>query len=181
MKFKTPEELINGTKLKIRPDTPWFVQLLTVLHRSDPGVILFIETEIVGRMMRYEHVVRTAESLTKEIYPDDPNKFGRINNIIVNLIADGVLRKQGEEVFLTSDIKTYCQYVLTAPPPLLETNIMVKGEEVQLRDLYFFYKNLHWLFESQPHLEFIYIGRAKLTKAEADELYLNLSKQGAFV
>lgn len=54
--------------------------------------------------------------------------------------------------------------------PLLEMKIKVKGNEVLLKDLHFFYTNINWLLETQPDLEHIWIGSSKLSREEATTL-----------
>ncbi|BAS04923.1 hypothetical protein [Ralstonia phage RSF1] len=63
---------------------------------------------------------------------------------------------------------------------LFSTDIQVKGNKVALQDLYQFYKNVLWLFETQKDLEHIYVGVSKLTKKEAMDLYTILKQQKAF-
>lgn len=63
---------------------------------------------------------------------------------------------------------------------LLSTDIQVKGNNVALQDLYHFYKNVLWLFETQKNLEHIHVGVSKLTKKEAMDLYAILKQQKAF-
>ncbi|BCM95170.1 hypothetical protein [Burkholderia phage FLC6] len=63
---------------------------------------------------------------------------------------------------------------------LLDVNIKVKDNNVKIGDLYQFYKNVLWLFETQQNLEHIHVGRSKLTKQEAIDLYAVLKKQKAF-
>lgn len=64
--------------------------------------------------------------------------------------------------------------VKRTPTPLVEINIKVKGNEVLLKDLYFFYKNINWLMKTQPDLEYIWVGPSKLTRDEAAGLKAHL-------
>jgi len=124
---------------------------------------------------------------------------GSVDGVLNELAESGILQKSSEvsggfdftEHFLRyigEDLKvrSYKQASGTliydeVKSSLLEVNIKVKGQEAELKDLYFFYKNMQWFFETQPEIEHIYVGRAKLNKKEAEELHLVLSQQSAFL
>ncbi|BAQ02651.1 hypothetical protein AVU38_gp123 [Ralstonia phage RSL2] len=76
--------------------------------------------------------------------------------------------------------KTARQALADKKHDLIKVSIQIKGMDVTLAELHGFYKNVLWLFETQKHLEYIYVGVIKLSKKEALDLYETLKQQKAF-
>lgn len=110
---------------------------------------------------------------------------GEIENALSDLEKAGILQsRRTADPTVTTQTKFYqptleflrlmAGEVKRNQPALFEISIKVKGNDVTLKDLHFFYKNVNWLLETQPDLKYLWVGPSKLTREEAAGLKAHL-------
>jgi hypothetical protein len=116
---------------------------------------------------------------------------GEIENALSDLEKAGILQsRRTADPTVTAQTKFYqptfeflqlmAGEVKRRVPVLFEISIKVKGNDVTLQELHFFYKNANWLLKSQPGLEYIWVGPSRLTREEAAALLSNLIEKHHF-
>lgn len=116
---------------------------------------------------------------------------GEIENALSDLQKEDILKAWQPSGTMRTTRPTYYQPTFEflqllaeklkhKPSALFEISIKVKGNDVTLQDLHFFYKNVNWLLKTQPGLEYIWVGSSRLTREEAAALMTNLVEKHPF-